>query len=128
MTSRQWRAFFEACSSVLGDGAVVAAQSANWCSWTTFQRLHWDAGYWQTGLPRRQDIGETGIEGGSWLKPVLYAELAHVIVPGRFYREPSGECPEGTYVEQDIAALSRALAREPVDHRLTEYLLEIKLY
>jgi hypothetical protein len=129
VTSRQWREFFELCRVHLGAGAVIPAQSGSWCSWTTFDRLHLDAGYWQAGLPGIEEIGETGIgDGGAWEQGVPYAELAHLILPGRFYRAPSEQHPVGGYVEQDLGRLSRALFDAGIEHRLTEFVLEIKLY
>ena len=129
MTSRQWREFFELCHAHLGAGSVIAARSNSWCSWTTFDRLQLDAGYWQAGLPASEEIDETGIaDGGVWEQAVAYAELAHLLVPSRFYRVPSAENPVGGYVEQELGRLSRALFEAGIEHRLTEFVLEIKLY
>jgi hypothetical protein len=130
MEDRHWQAFFTTAVEVLGSGDLLPGKTPSWCSWTTFTRLAIDAGYWTHGLPRREDILETYIaDGGIWGQPFSYADLAHIIVPREFYWEskigPGWEC--GSRL-QDIEALSKRLNANDVTHRLTDRLLEIKLY
>lgn len=127
MTSRQWRSVFEACWRVLGKGASGEMPRPSWCAWTTFERLGHDAGSWLAPLPEPEFILDNGIARGSaWERPVAYAELARLVVPARFYRAPGGEWPEAAYVEQDLAALARALSEEDLPHRRDDYVLEVK--
>lgn len=130
MDSKLWRAFFEISHDVLGEGSSIAALSQSWCSWTTFDRLKVDAGYWSSGLPKRTDLSETYVgDKGAWTQPFLYASLAHLIVPGTFYWE---RIAPGSYENgekfQAIEDLSRALTTVGLPHRLTDLVLEIKLY
>ncbi|MET2467034.1 hypothetical protein ABXT21_23600 [Ralstonia sp. SM1864_UCD524_TZ4] len=130
MNDEAWKTFFTACADILGTGASTAAQSNTWCSWTTFNRLREDAGYWQRGLPNHSDIYDAWIgDGGVWGQPFLYADLAHIIVPREFYWERiSQEGFESGVRVQDIDNLSVELRTKRVDHRKTDLLLEIKLY
>ena len=125
-----WRSFFDTCARILGMGSRNAWQSLSWCSWTTFDRLACDAGYWTCGFPDSSELGESWIaDGGTWGQPFAYYQLAHIIVPARFYWER--HCADGFQTgtkSQPIAELSRALLDAGVPHRLTEAVLEIKLY
>lgn len=72
MNPAQWHQFFLVASEVLGPGSHVARFSESWCSWTTFDRLLVDAGYWAAGIPARRDIFETHIgDGGVWGQPFV---------------------------------------------------------
>jgi len=130
MDDAEWRRFFQICAEQLGAGDRLAAASASWCAYTTFGRLNEDAGYWTTGLPAAQDVQPWGIrDGGTWGQPFRFEDLAHVILPAKFYWErgqgPGWECG---HRPQDLRALSAALQVGQVQHRLTELVLEIKLF
>ena len=125
-----WRKFFEIAEKVLGEGRPTAALSSSWCSWTTFQRLKTDAGYWQSGLPAAEDIKDDHIlDGGTWMQPFLYSDLAHVIIPAEFYWEKfeSSKYSYGTKT-QNIKELSRCLDAVEIPYRITPIVLEIKCY
>ena len=130
MTDAQWHAFFSASAEVLGKGDRVPEHSHSWCSWTTFDRLLVDAGYWTSGLPAAEDIFETYIgDNGVWGQPFHYSQLAHLVVPRKFLcDEPPG--PNWTYRErvQDLESLSAKLKAAEVPHRLTKLVLELKCY
>jgi hypothetical protein len=86
--------------------------------------------YWRAGLPSLSDIGESGTnDSGPWGQPFPYKELAHVIVPRELYWQTvaPGQFASGTK-EQDIQELSRQLSAAGISHRLTDLILEIKLY
>ena len=130
MDSNLWRIFFEVSIDTLGEGSTLAALSPSWCSWTTFDRLKEDAGYWTSGLPNRADLRETYLaDGGTWGQPFHYSSLAHIVIPRTFFWE---RVAPGSYENgeksQAIGALSSALESAGVTHRLTELVLEIKLY
>lgn len=130
MTNGQWKEFFEICHSFLGKGEFSSILSESWCSWTTFSRLNQDAKYWAAGLPNDEDIGEVGInDGGTWGQPFKYQEIAHLIIPRKFYWETEGGPTfQFGYKEQDIAALSKTLIERQLPHRLTDLVLEVKCY
>ena len=133
MTDQQWKAFFEACATVLGsDGHPVASFSGTWCAWTLFDRLNHDLHYWTCGLPALEDVGDTHIrDSGVWGQPFLYSTLAHIVLPRSFDWE-SGDFSKGTHAHgtksQDLDALSKILSSHAIPHRLTNLVLEIKLY
>jgi hypothetical protein len=130
MTNEDWQAFFRTCARVLGAGARQAAQSRSWCAWTTFGSLSESVHYWAAGLPAAADLAPVGTaDGGVWGQPFLYQDLAHVVIPREFYWETvePGRFENGTR-EQDIGALSRELTVAGIEHRLTELVLEVKLY
>lgn len=130
MTDEQWKTFFDTCASELGPGDWQSENSMSWCTFTTFGSLARGAAYWSRGLPHADDIGPAYLrDGGVWREPINYGEIAHIIVPKRFFWEspPSPQYSNGLR-EQDIDRLSRALAAVGVPHRLTDLVLEIKLY
>jgi hypothetical protein len=131
MEDDQWRRFFITCAEVLGDGDSSRRFSKTWCAFTTFDRLSDDAGYFTYGLPRLRDIESAWIkDASSWSQPIPFSKLAHLIVPKSFYWEamqPDGKLEHGTR-EQDIIRLSERLVEADIPHRLTELVLEIKLY
>lgn len=127
MTTDEWHEFFLACSELLGPGD----QHGSWCAVTTFERLSDDAGYWTHGLPRKSDLGPTHTnDGGVWGQPFAYADLAHIIIPKTFgwERYENGVWQEYVSQAQDIELLSEALNAKGINHRLTNIVLEIKLY
>ena len=130
MDSNDWKTFFLVCAEILGRGSSVAAQSDSWCSWTTFARLNEDTGYWMSGLPKQKEIADAGIaDGGTWGQPFSYSDLAHVLIPRSFYWESSSENGFKSGVrKQDIDAVALRLQEQKINHRLTDLVLEIKLY
>lgn len=130
MNNSNWQTFFLTAIDVLGEGTILQSDSPCWCSWTTFDRLTDDAGYWTGGLPRKQHILETHIaDSGVWRQPFGYSQLAHVVLPFQFYWQKVAvkEFASG-YRQQDIGALSSALKKVGIPHRTTDMILEIKLY
>lgn len=130
MDDAEWRNFFLICAEQLGAGDRLAAASVSWCAYTTFERLNEDAGYWTMGLPAAEDVQPWGIrDSGTWGQPFRFEDLAHVILPAKFYWErgqgPGWECGHRL---QDLRALSAALQVGQVQHRLTDLVLEIKLF
>lgn len=69
-------------------------------------------------------------DGGTWTQSFAYSDLAHLIIPARFYWETS--TPEAGfqsgYKSQAVEKLSQELSRLEIPHRLSERILEIKLY
>jgi len=108
----------------------MAADSTSWCAWTTFGSLSTDIKYWTSGLPALGDINNEFIgDSGVWGQPFLYKDLAHIIIPKEFFWERlDGHEYESGVKTQDISRLSSELHVRGVSHRLTDVLLEIKLY
>lgn len=130
MNKAQWKSFFLCCRSVLGMGLPFAQRSDSWCAWTTFNAVHLGVHYWYSGIPDYEDILDTHIaDGGLWGQPFDYDDLAHVVIPATFYWETEGgpEFKNGTKV-QNIRLLSECLTGEGIPHRITDLILEIKLY
>ena len=129
MTNEQWRIFFSICARVLGPGSRFAERSQSWCAWTTFDRLISDAGYWTAGLPAESDLKETHTDVEPWGQPFTYESIAHVVIPREFYWEiiAEGRYENGTKT-QDIKRLSREITAAGISHRLTDLVLEVKLY
>jgi hypothetical protein len=130
MTDQKWQTFFRMCARVLGAGARSAAQSESWCAWTTFRSLGESINYWSAGLPAESELSAVGVaDGGTWGQPFVYQDLAHIIIPRQFYWEivEPGRFENGAK-QQDLEALSRELTEAGIEHRLTELVLEIKLY
>ena len=133
MTDQHWKMFFEACAKVLGSGGHrKPALSTTWCAWTLFDRLSSDLHYWTCGLPALKDVDETHInDSGVWGQPFLYSSLAHVVIPRQFDWE-AGDFNDDTHTygtkTQDLDGLSKLLSSNGVPHRLTDLVLEIKLY
>ncbi len=81
-------------------------------------------------MPDEEEIGDVGIkDGGTWSQPFRFQEIAHVIIPRKFYWESAGG-PDfrSGFRQQDIKSLSQALNDHGLPHRLTELLLEVKCY
>lgn len=76
-----------------------------------------------TSMP---DSSRTVASGG---QPFRYSDLAHIVIPREFFWETGAlsSYRNGTW-HQDIAALSTELTALGIDHRLTEIVLEVKLY
>lgn len=133
MTDQHWKRFFEACANVLGSGGHRnPALSTTWCAWTLFDRLSSDLHYWTCGLPALTDVGDAHIkDSGVWGQPFLYSEIAHIVIPRHFDWE-AGDFKDDTHTHgtktQDLDNLSKLLSSIDVPHRLTDLVLEIKLY
>ncbi|MBC5763323.1 hypothetical protein [Ramlibacter albus] len=127
-----WKLFFLEAAEQFSSGQnrPVGGAPASWCAWTTFKRLREDAGYWTAPLPIAAEVGDLGIrDGGTWQQPFVYDELAHVIVPRQFHWEQIGPRTfTSETVMQQVEALSARLEKHSIAHRLTDLLLEIKLY
>lgn len=125
-----WHKLLRIASRELAMAPCVAPAKWSWCSWTTFDRLGEDAGYWAATLPLEREILEDGTsDGGSWGQPFLYNQLAHLIIPRRFYWEQlSTQGFESGVHTQDLERVSQRLTAEKIAHRLTAYVLEVKLY
>lgn len=131
MRNDQWKLFFLACRDVLGRGDSKPRFSESWCAWTTFAALEYGGiHYWTCGIPEYTEILDTHIEdGGLWGQPFSYDDLAHIVIPKVFYWETEGgpQFQNGTKT-QSINALSERLRAEGIEHRITDLVLEIKLY
>ena len=130
MTDDEWRQFFQIAGEVLGPGEWSSAESVSWCAFTTFSSLKMGAEYSNHGIPAASELGATSTtDGGTWGEPISYRDLAHVIVPRTFFWEtkPSPNYANGTR-HQDIDRLSDALLAAGIAHRLTDLVLEVKLY
>jgi hypothetical protein len=130
VTDNEWFRFFTACARLLGRGASTAVDSDSWCAWTTFAALQESVHYWSAGLPAESELSSIGTtDGGTWGQPFAYSSLAHLIVPARFRWERISSTGFTQGVKrQDIARLSQELTAGGVQHRLTELVLEIKLF
>ena len=125
-----WYKFFTTTARHLSLNPCASPGPATWCSWTTFARLGENAGYWTYPFPLESELLETGTtDGGTWGQPFAYHDIAHIIVPRRFFwdlaTDKGYECGEHM---QDIKGLSALLQQQDVEHRLTELVLEVKLY
>ncbi|KQW72491.1 hypothetical protein [Methylibium sp. Root1272] len=130
MSDEKWFAFFAACARVLGPGYSVPTEHGSWCAWTTFRSLQNQVHYWAAGLPLESELGPTATtDGGTWGQPFHYREFAHVIIPREVYwEEGSASSFRNGSKFQDINRLSSELTAAEVPHRLTELVVEVKLY
>ena len=130
MNDTHWRTFFTTAAEVLGSGSRYAEHSQSWCSWTTFDRLGVDAGYWTCGLPALEDIFDTYIgDNGVWGQPFHFSQLAHLVVPRKFMCDgPPG--PNWKYLEraQNLEELGARLRLAGIPHRSTDLVLELKCF
>lgn len=125
-----WRKFLIHCRQVLGEGASDPFLSRSWCAYTTFSSLEHGVYYFNSGFPDVEDCHGAGTADGSiWRQSISYGDLAHVVIPAVFYWEKivNGSFTCG-YKEQDLTLLSAALKQDGIQHRVTEKVLEIKLY
>jgi hypothetical protein len=67
-------------------------------------------------------------DGGVWRQVVRYDDLAHLIVPRKFYWERVSDGFENGYKTQNIDGLSSELKRLQINHVVNKWVLEIKLY
>lgn len=87
--------------------------------------------YWAKGLPDEIELLEKyTLDGGLWSQSYQYQDLAHFIIPARFYWEKYDEEKgfKSGYKNQNIKYLSEELNTQNIVHRLTDKVLEIKLY
>ena len=129
MSNEEWFTFFTACARVLGPGGHRPTEDGSWCAWTTFRSLGEEVHYWSAGVPLQSELGPTGTnDGGTWGQPFLYRDLAHVIIPRQVYWERTApQFTHGTKT-QSIELLSKDLTIARIPHRVTELVLEVKLY
>ena len=130
MQDHKWRLFFITARRLLGKGASLSWASESWCAWTTYSSLESWLTYWHCGLPDENELLESRTtDGGTWTQSFEYADIAHFIVPAKFYWERTIESRfECGTRSQDIEGLSQELTRIGIPHRKTELVLEIKLY
>jgi len=102
----------------------------SWCSWTTFDRLARDSGYWTAELPLENELGESYVkDGGTWGQPFPYNAIAHIIIPRHFIEEPwPGDAFYQWVHEQDIDRLATFLDRAGVRYHHSAYALEVKRF
>jgi hypothetical protein len=120
------------------EGSPTSAEpvAATWCSFTTFGRLGDNAGYWTFPLPKDTELGrDATTDGGTWREPFRYEEIAHFLLPRRFYGEAYDGREAGGPVRffhwhhyQDIDGLSDLLKSAGIEHRLSTFALEIKRF
>ena len=130
MQDEQWKRLLELARAVLGKGASASWASDSWCGWTTFSSLEHQLTYWARGVPDAGDLlADRTVDGGLWPQSFYYHDLAHIIFPASFYweRMVAGAFQSG-YKTQDITRLSAELHKAAIPHRLTEMVLEVKLY
>lgn len=97
----------------------------------TFDSISNGAHYWTGALPPEGSLAHEYVRDGAWMNlgPVRYQDIAHVIVPRFFFEEALNgrQMTEWTH-RQDIEGLSDALTEADVDHALSPYALELKLF
>lgn len=95
--------------------------NGGWMSWTTYQRLMDDAGYWTGRFPTSLQERRFHVEGAAPEGHFFYGELAHVLVPRRFCRGMDTH-------EQDIESLSHVLELKGIRHELGALALQIRSF
>ncbi len=130
MNDEQWRLFLQTARRILGKGQWDPALSESWCAFTTFSSLERGMRYWSCGLPEEVECEEhRTVDGGLWRQSFFYSDLAHVVIPKTFYWErienSAFSCGENI---QSIEELASRLDRSSIPYRLTNLVLEVKLY
>jgi hypothetical protein len=129
MNNAEWRRTLENCVAVLGPGDWDPYRSVSWAAFTTFSALEHGVTYFNCGFPNAEDLLDTGTrDGGVWGQPFRYEDLAHLIVPRKFYWERILDGFENGYKSQNVDALSVELKKHKIDHTVSKWALEIKLY
>lgn len=129
MNDQSWRLCLQTCRRILGFGDWDAYLSESWCAFTTHSSLTHGTYYFNCGFPAESECLDTHTaDGGVWRQSFRYDDLAHLVVPKTFYWERTNEGFQSGYKEQDIRLLSGELKKLGIQHRLTDLLLEIKLY
>lgn len=125
-----WQIFLKISAEHLNLNPCRINSKKTWCAWTTSERLGSDAGYWTAPIPLKSELLlENTSDGGTWGQPFHCCQLAHLIIPRRFSWETISDKKFDWGVhEQNIEGLSERLTVEGVPHRLSEYVLEVKLY
>jgi hypothetical protein len=129
MNDHDWKVFLQTSRLILGAGSCDPYSSESWCAFTTFSSLIHGVHYFNCGLPALDDCLDTCTrDGGVWAQSIEYIDLAHLIIPETFYWEISTAGFQNGYKKQDIKSLSTELRALGIEHRLTDLVLEIKLY
>jgi hypothetical protein len=125
-----WQKFLMIAARHLEANPCHVPGKRSWCAWTTFARLGEDAGYWTAPLPLESELGQLGTsDGGNWVQPFHYSQIAHLIIPRKFYWEQFEEGFTSGLHFQDLEGLSQKLLDQGITaHRLTDAVLEVKLY
>jgi hypothetical protein len=122
-----WMAFFKISSKILYDNINYDDGPECWCSWTTFERLQRDSGYWTSPFPIENDITEWGIrDSGTWMQPFPFWDIAHVIIPSSFTYD---DFEKGIFRKskfQNIKHLSDQLNNIGIEHGINDYYLDVK--
>jgi hypothetical protein len=125
-----WRKFFVVTIQHLDLSPGPAPGPRSWCSWTTFDRLAVDAGYWTAPVLTEDALGSEGTKDfGHWRQPFPYSSLAHFILPRTFHWEKN-DSREYIFTnhDQDIVGLAEKLQCNNIDCHLSGIALEIKLF
>lgn len=130
MNSQSWRLFLVACREVLGKGDWDPCLAESWCAFLTFSSIENGFRYLNCGFPDETELlVDRTMDGGLWRQSIEYIDLAHVVIPARFYWESFSHGRfESGHRSQNIKFLSRRLKSNDIKHRLTDLVLEIKLY
>jgi hypothetical protein len=131
MQDKYWRLLLSTARRTLGKGASLSWGSESWCAWTTFTSLQSELIYWHCGIPEEHELLEASTaDGGTWGQPFKYSDIAHFIVPAKFYWEQLDEAGQfrNGHKTQDLAYLSKELVALGIPHRTTDLVLEVKLY
>ncbi|GHA22364.1 hypothetical protein GCM10008090_35150 [Arenicella chitinivorans] len=128
MSDEEWKVFFKIANETLGKGSYSSLHSNSWCSWTTYQRLSRDSGYYTSGIPSPEELENDRLnDGGTWGQPFPYAEIAHLIIPKQFVQE-GVENSKAVWRRktQDIDLLAKRLSSNKIPFLLSEWALEIR--
>jgi hypothetical protein len=130
MDDPTWKLFLSTSRRMLGKGESLAWASESWCAWTTFASLEHELTYWACGLLDENDLLDSRtVDGSIWRQSFDYNDLAHFIIPSKFYWERVDDSGlQNGYKMQDIGSLSLELNLLNIPHRKTALVLEIKLY
>lgn len=141
LTAEQWRTFFTIASRHIR-GTLKSSEVTEWseparvdfdisyCAWTVHDRLGYDTMYWTSPLPEERDLKDDYLrDGGKWGEPILYRDIAHVIIPSVFTEEYHiGRKFVMWSHTQEIYGLSKLLEEASIPHELHDKFLELKLY
>jgi hypothetical protein len=129
MDNNDWKLCLQICRRTLGIGDWDPFLSESWCAFTTYSSLVHGVTYFNCGFPNEDEcLDICTVDGGVWRQSFSYNDLAHLIVPKTFYWERTINGFESGYKQQDIKKLSANLKTCGITHRLTDIVLEIKLY
>lgn len=129
MNNQDWKLFLQTSRQILGAGSCDPYSSESWCAFATYSSLMHGVHYFSLGLPALDDCLDTRTrDGGVWVQSIEYSDLAHLIIPKTFYWERTVSGFQSGYKKQNIKLLSDELVKLVIEHRLTDLILEIKLY